>query len=142
MGNLASLVLRTEALRRKAADWCMRADRSPELIEVVFRNYKCRRSLQQNSLFHKWVALLADHLGYDRKDMKEIVKQELLGTRDVMVKGVLYRFTPCTSGLTVAEFAKLLTDLERWSAVEHGFLLPPPVQYGYEEDIARVTGRA
>lgn len=143
MANLGAIVLRTDELRQKAAAWCMRVgESSGDLVEVIFRPYKCRRSKEQNALFHVWVRALGKHLGYDEPEMKELAKQELLGHRDVMLKGVQYRITRCTSGLSANEFAQFLNDLERWAAVEHGYRLPPAIHYGYGEDTTAVKGRA
>ena len=45
--------------------------------EVIIQEYKPKRTLEQNAKWHAMIRDLAQELGYDPKQMKNIVKDEL-----------------------------------------------------------------
>lgn len=97
--------------------------------EVVFRKPKSKRSLEQN----KWhwgiaVPMIADSLGYDRHEYKEVhyaLVAKCFGTKfDPKLKIEIPNKR--SSELTTREFAELMEWEVRYAAQEWGVVLPLP----------------
>jgi hypothetical protein len=100
--------------------------------EVVLRPHKTTRSVQQNSLYWKWVTILGDFCGYDKDDMHEVLGEEYLEKREFTDrKGRKYRRPVSTAGLSVKDFSDYLNKIEG-QAISMGVALPSPSVYGYD----------
>lgn len=57
-----------------------------ERIVITIDEWKSKRSLAQNRLYHKWVGEIADQTGADREAMHEYLKRRFLGidTKEVL----------------------------------------------------------
>ena len=96
-------------------------------VTIDIKIKRSKRSIQQNSFFHSWVALLSDHTGYTRAEMKDILKWEFLQIEKVNEKtGRLYKCTRDTSSLNKSQFADFCTEIQHWSETEFGARLPLP----------------
>jgi len=98
-------------------------------IEVVVRRKQRKRSVDQNAwLWGKAYPLLADALGYDAHE-HELLHYACLGecfgtTFDQRFGRELPRVS--SSRMTTKEFSGYMEWLVRWSAVEHGCVIPLP----------------
>jgi len=70
------------------------------------------RSPQQNNYYWSIVELLGNELGYTKREMHELLKVEF----DIQ----------STKDLEVAEFAKFIEEIIRWSAIEFSIAIPDP----------------
>ena len=68
------------------------------------------RSAQQNNYYWKIVDMLADDLGYTRREMHQAVKDHFE--------------IQSTKTLTTKEFSKLIERIIRWSAIDLGIVIP------------------
>lgn len=89
-----------------------------------------KRSNDQNSYFHALVALIAPHAGYTPEDLKEIIKSEFLGVREVTYNGKLFAIPIPSSSLDKKQYAILL---EKTIALAHqlGIKIPAKDYYGF-----------
>ncbi len=97
---------------------------------VKIKPYIKDRSLAQNNLFHKWVDVIAKHIGYEADEMKSILKHKHLGYKYTTIKktGEVIQELHETSKLDVKAFTELLEAIER-DAARWGIPLPHPQDY-------------
>jgi hypothetical protein len=97
--------------------------------EVVVREYKKKRSLSQNNLYHMWKPYLAKHFGYTDDEMHDELKYAFIGEEAYTNRKGVVRVRPLsTTSLKVKEFATFLTKIEVL-ADNHNIILPIPHDY-------------
>ena len=100
-------------------------------FEVVVQEYKKKRSLAQNRLYHMWKPYLAKHFGYAAEEMHEELKYAFLGEQVwTNRKGVVRSKPISTTTLKVEGMVEFLTKIEVL-AETHDIKLPIPHDYGY-----------
>lgn len=105
---------------------------------ISIQEKKNKRSLNQNDLWHAWVDLIAKEAGYSPKDMKDILKENILGMREIInpftgnVKKVHYE----TKKLTKEQFSRLMTETQVRAFEYYSLTLPSP-DGGYNDKIER-----
>lgn len=92
--------------------------------------YSNARSLSQNALFHMWCAEMANHfsskLDVTPEHMKALMKNEFLGTEDVIVGStVIEGQLRSTSGLSKGEMHYFMEQVFHWG-LDHGVQLTNP----------------
>ena len=105
------------------------AGKKVELIE------KRKREIQQNDLFHMWVAVYADFIGdYDYKACKRDIKRHLLGTYERLSKitGKIEYDDFETSKMNVKEMSDFMDKFKIWAQMG-GCYLPYYKDAGYDE---------
>ena len=95
----------------------------PFVMEIKRRS--TRRSLNQNSLFHKHVAEIAAETGNDNDTVKEALKAMFLPPRFVDMAGQSIEVRRSTAALSVAEMAEFMARVQGWAAGE-GYALTAP----------------
>jgi len=114
-------------------------ERLEKLIErkseaVTITEHK-KRTLPQNALFHCWVGIVRNELGYSSfEECKRDIVRELLGQYihyNVLRKRNEYTDYE-TSKLSSSQMGELLTLFKAWGA-ENGILLPSADEKGYYE---------
>ena len=115
---------------------------SEKLIEkaciVELTEKKKKRTIDQNSLFHLWVAVFADFIGEPSKEScKRDVKRELLGQK--VCKNIFTGQSEFedykTSEMTTKELGEFMDKFKIWAQTEYGCYLPYFGDAGYEEMI-------
>lgn len=107
--------------------------------------YKPKRSLSQNRLWHAWCGILAKEKGYEAAEMKILLKAHFQFYEYVTNKktGEVIPSLRSTADLNVTEFMSLITQTEVLAAKE-GILLPRDEDYyvsmGVEQNARQVTG--
>jgi len=91
-------------------------------FEVVIREYKRNRSLEQNNLYWKWLEIIGNTLGYSKDDMHEAMMRLHLTPRIVEVNGETIE-AYSTRTLKVREMSDYMTKIQAWAA-EFGIALP------------------
>ena len=99
-----------------------------------------KRTIDQNSLFHLWVAVFADFIGeLSREACKRDIKRELLGQK--VCKNIFTGQSEYedykTSEMTTKELASFMDKFKIWAQAEYGCYLPYFGDAGYEEMIER-----
>lgn len=106
--------------------------RVAELTEKTGR----KRTSDQNALFHLWVSVIADELGYtDKERCKRDVKRTLLGQREDVnrLTGEVIQADYKTSEMTTQELSALMDKMKAWAQTDLGIYLPYWKDPGYEE---------
>lgn len=91
---------------------------------------KRRRSIDQNSLYHKWVSIVAEETGNTHDDVHEWAKSEFLPPSFAMINGVAREYRPSTTKLTTAEMSAYMDKFNAWASSELGLILPHPEDMG------------
>lgn len=106
-------------------------------VEIIERKAK-PRSLSQNALFHTWVKVVADHVGYtDLEDCKRDVKRHLLGTTEETnrLTGEVITCDYRTSRMDSKEMSSFMDKMKAWASTDLGIYLPYFGDPGYDEMI-------
>lgn len=93
-------------------------------VDITITRHRFARSLQQNRYY--WgvvVPLLADHCGYERQDMHEVLAMKFLRLENCPITGVPRR--KHTPACDTAEFAAYVDSCIRLAA-ELGVVIPSP----------------
>ena len=96
---------------------------------------KLSRNLEQNALFHLWMRVLSDDLGYlSIEDVKRDVKRHILGTKDVIdrLTGEISFEDYKTSQMTKKQMADFMQKIKIWALTEMNIYLPYKFEEGYE----------
>ncbi|WP_148477750.1 recombination protein NinB [Parabacteroides johnsonii] len=112
-----------------------------DLFEITKRVK--RRTPSQNNLFHMWVQVVADHLGYTSlENCKRDIKRILLGTREEAnrITGEIQQVDYQTSAMTTAELSSLMDKMKIWAQTDLGCYLPYFGDPGYEEMTGKYHG--
>ena len=95
-----------------------------------------KRTLDQNNLFHLWVSVIADDLGYtDKEACKRDIKRTILGQKEDVnrLTGEVIQVDYRTSEMTVSELASFMDKMKAWVGTDLGIYLPYWKDPGYEE---------
>lgn len=84
-----------------------------------------KRTIPQNSLFHKWVSAIALETGNHNEDVKDALKQMFLQPRIIDMGGQLREVRRSTAALNVDEMTLFMKRIQGWAASE-GIALPQP----------------
>ena len=117
------MIVSDDKTRRQAIDALFGLDLSKPWA-VTIEPYKERRSLSQNSLYWKWVGIMAQDTGNDPDTVHEALKQRFLVPVEVAFLGekVQYR---TTASLDIKAMGNYM-DRVQALAVEMGIRLPAP----------------
>lgn len=99
----------------------------PWSIEIKRRTKQ--RSLNQNSLYHKWVGIFARETGNDHDDMHEFFKDKWCPAKEIEVAGET-RWVKSTKRLNTQEMTEYMEKVYAFIVGEFGILLPIPEEQG------------
>ena len=105
----------SEYERLKAEAYFNRLVAQKKDIEVKEKKRSEKRNLEQNNLFHLWVSVIADDLGYtDKEACKRDVKRTILGQKEDMnrLTGEVIQVDYRTSEMTVSELASFMDKMK------------------------------
>ena len=93
---------------------------SPAIKWVVdIREYSPSKTNEQCAKWHAMRDEIAEYTGYSKKEMKAILKRELLEPTKVEYAGKTYLMLPSISSMKKAELSELIEHTYRW-CVERG----------------------
>lgn len=95
-----------------------------------------KRTLNQNALFHLWVQVVADHVGYTSfENCKRDIKRTLIGTKEDVnqITGEIQQVDYRTSEMTTSELSSFMDKMKIWAESDLGCYLPYFGDPGYEE---------
>ena len=110
--------------RKKAEVYFEKLISSGKIIELSEK--KKARTLNQNALFHLWVQVIADHIGYTSIDnCKRDIKRTLLGTKEDAnrITGEIQQVDYKTSEMTTSELSSFMDKMKIWAQSELSSLL-------------------
>ena len=122
--------------REKAKVYFNRLLAQKKDIEVKEKKRSDKRTLDQNNLFHLWVSVIADDLGYtDKEACKRDIKRIILGQKEDVnrLTGEVIQVDYRTSEMTVSELASFMDKMKAWAQTDLGIYLPYWKDPGYEE---------
>lgn len=103
-------------------------------LTVEFRDRRNPRSLNQNSLIHKYFDIISDETGNSLETVKNVLKKEFLTTDlkdkedNIVVNpktGTMVTYIRGTSDLSTIEMATFTEEVRLW-AMDFGIYLPLP----------------
>lgn len=100
------------------------ASQKEQVVEIRIRQWRSKRSLNQNNLYWMWLQIIAKELGYDTEELHNSFRALFLTDRSKKIPLVR-----STAVLNKIEFSQYLEKIER-EANELGIVLPrPPSEY-------------
>lgn len=120
------IIIRDERIRERVIN-LIRELNLTKPFEVTIGVYRKKRSNSQNSLYWKWIAILADHHGYTKDEMHETFKQMLLPKKEVVLgdKEIMVSMSTADKAFTTEMMAEYMDQIAAYAAGE-GILLPSP----------------
>lgn len=122
--------------RERARAYFEKLVKDGKRIEV--KEKKRQRTVSQSSLFHLWIRVISDHVGYtDVESCKTDVKRTILGMKESVNKltGEVQTVDYRTSDMTTKELSDFMDKLKTWALSDMGIYLPYFGDPGYEEMI-------
>lgn len=120
--------------RKKAEVYFEKLISSGKIIELSEK--RKARTLNQNALFHLWVQVVADHVGYTSfENCKRDIKRTLIGTKEDVnqITGEIQQVDYKTSEMTTSELSSFMDKMKIWAESDLGCYLPYFGDPGYEE---------
>lgn len=103
-------------------------------IKLTIENYRKKRSLSQNGLWHKLIDIIAKETGMPKEGLKEVLKQKFIKEeplRDVdgnevvdEETGEVLSYRPGSSDLKTDEMMVLIDETYEWAKDFLGIILP------------------
>lgn len=121
---MAKFNIHNGATRQRAIEAINALDLEKPFVMEIKRK-SSRRSLNQNSLFHKWVAEIAAETGNDNDMVKEALKAMFLPPRIVEMGGQTVEVRRSTAALEVHEMRAFMDRVLGW-AMGEGYALTDP----------------
>jgi hypothetical protein len=100
-------------------------------VELVLRKKKSQRSLNQNAwYFGVIIEVLREHLGYDKDEIHEALKNKFASKTDERTGLVIVE---STARMDTKRFGEYCEQIQRWAAEFLQVYIPDPNQVDYEE---------
>lgn len=92
-------------------------------VEIVRR----KRTIPQNNLWHKWIDIIADYCGTSAENMKDVIKEMVLGREEFInpITGEIKGRLKSSAELDKEDFSKLMLQTQVIAA-DCGIILPSP----------------
>ena len=107
-------VIRSDDIKWRCIDAVTDIDTEGKKQEVIIREHKNSRSVEQNNLFHAIIRVLAESTGHSVEEIKEYVSQEYLGSVEYTgLDGTPRTRVRSTSELDVEEMSGLIERVKQ-----------------------------
>jgi hypothetical protein len=100
----------------------------PGDVEVVIKKHVRNKTGEQRGWFHKLCQMLGDELGYTMGEIKELVKKDILGTREIRIGDRCTEVTESSEQQLRDRYSDLIEGVYRIGA-EAGVVLPNPDRF-------------
>lgn len=105
-------------------------------VWIQIESYSPKRSLEQNSLLHIWLTILAEEIGIELEEMKHLLKEKFLreplkdkhGNEICDENGELQFKIRDTSSLSKSEMSTFMDKVFQWSSSFLNVHLPQPLE--------------
>ena len=118
-----------EESRQRAIEAIKALDLSKPWLVSIQRE-RMRRSLNQNALYHKWIGIIAEHVGDTHNRIHEWCKGEFLPPEFITVEGRSRECRKSTTELDTKEMSRFMDLVYTWATSELGLILPVPEDLG------------
>lgn len=111
----------------RLAEWVKEQKDGNYVLEI--EKVKAHRSLPQNSLYHSWVRVIADDLGYSEPEEVCRALKVRLGychTETDKITGGKKWTCPSTADMNVPDMSEYMTKVDIFAASELNITLPQP----------------
>ena len=95
-------------------------------MEVIIQEHTDDKTREQESFFHVLCRELSRDTGYTEGEIKELIKQEILGTTVVKFAGRAREVTSSSAKASRPQYSELIEGAYKIGA-EAGVILPPPL---------------
>lgn len=117
-------ILRSDAIRTRAAEFVGEQAITDPPLEVIVRRHSDKRSRDQNALYWAWLHVIADETGNTAEDVHEAFKVIYLPMHPISLgPSFVGTVTASTARLPVADFAAYMDKVAAWAA-QNGIRLP------------------
>ena len=111
------------------------AELAGHTIEIVIRQHRAKRSLDQNAYLHaEPIPRMAEHLGYTIPEMKIVLMGECFGWH--VKSGHMLPVKASTAAMTVDECRYFIDWVIPWAAQEHGVIVMLPDEWHQRTEAA------
>jgi hypothetical protein len=106
-----------------------------KLYSVDVREYRPKRSLEQNRTYWMWMRELANFVVNSTgqivsdDDMHEMMKDKFLHTKVIEMGGEAFRISRSTTDQSVDEMSDYMSKIDMWAANDLGCLLTSPEEW-------------
>ena len=94
-----------------------------KVVEVIVRESKSIRSLNQNDLYWAMLEIVSDHTGYTKDELHEEFRHKFLSDK-MKVIGEAFIYSRSTTSLKTDEMSRYLADIKFFCFHELGLTLP------------------
>ncbi len=96
--------------------------------QIIIRDAKDQRSIEQNNLYWFWVGILSRHTGDFPKKVSFQLKRHLLTPTIIeLFDGTFEKQYPSTASMSVKELQEYLDAIDIWCITFCGFALPKKI---------------
>lgn len=106
---------------RDAIRWAWR-EKKPIVVEV--KEWRRKRSTEQNARYWALVQRIAEATGHDKSEIHDYLRLRFLPHRVIKIGGKEAVVPMSTTELSVAEFGEYMEQVEAWAATTLGVALP------------------
>ncbi len=146
MSDQSFVIRNTQDRERLVAFLCSQPLDKP--LQVDWKNWSPKRSLNANALYWSWLTQLAEFFNqkekglarkksgyeptvYDREDMHDMMRHLFLGYENRKIRNTeITQQLKSTTKLSRADFCDYMTQIDRW-ALSYGCFLPHPEDSEY-----------
>jgi hypothetical protein len=125
----APFIIRDEAGRKRAMDFLAKLNLAKPWQMTIAPPRK-KRSLDQNSLYHKWCSIVAAETGNSHNAVHEWAKDEFLPPVFIEIGGRRKEIRRSTTELNTAEMSAYMDRFNAWAESDLGIMLPHPDDLG------------
>lgn len=96
------------------------------VYQIEIKEYKSKRSLEQNALYWKWITIIGNELGYHKKEMHEALLEHLsIPYTFKGIDGKVKQKQLRSSMMNVQQMSDYMFAIEQFAA-EQNIILPKP----------------
>lgn len=122
---MTDIILVGEAQRAHAIALISKLDLSKRWKVTVARHQN-KRSLNQNSLYWKWLGIIAQETGHEADELHEYFKAKFLPPVFVELEGEAEAIRRSTTKLNTQDMSDYMDKVNAFAASQLGIILPQP----------------
>lgn len=107
-------------------DYLQKLPENDKRFDVSIVLHRERRSIDQNSLYWMWLALVEDETGNRKSDLHDVFRAKFLHVFEREVLGETVRELPSTTKLDTKQFAEYMKKIDVFCSSELGIVCPHP----------------
>ena len=122
---MTKIILRGPVQRDFAIEVLGKLDLS-KVWEVEIKRHQKKRSLNQNSLYWKWLGIISNDTGEDADDLHKYFKSKFLQPVLVDVAGDTEKIYRSTTKLSTLDMSEYMDKINSFAVSQLGIILPQP----------------